>query len=99
MCPANDNNKNRKSTRDKASISNSKVNRGYVPLTANRTPADCVQISLGPSIPYILQGVYYTGELNAMCKYLPMPYSEINDAIERGWWNTVFCDLKYIDEW
>ena len=31
-------------TRDKANISNPKVNRGCAPLTANRTSADCVQI-------------------------------------------------------
>ena len=42
--------KDRKSTRDKANISNPKVNRGCPPLTANRTSADCVQISLGPTI-------------------------------------------------
>ena len=37
-------NKDRKSTRDKASIGNPKVNRGCSPLTANRTSADCVEI-------------------------------------------------------
>ena len=59
MCPSNDtfdkirkilmsvlglNNKDRKSIRDKANISNPHVNRGCAPITANRTPADCVQI-------------------------------------------------------
>ena len=57
--------KDRKSTRDKANISNPKVNRGCAPLTANRT-SDCVQISLRPSIPYIPLGVYNTGRFNAM---------------------------------
>ena len=81
MCPSNDifdknkkswsrywgsTAKTRKSTRDKANISNPKVNRGCAPLTANRTSADCVQISLGPSIPYIPLGVYHTGRFNAM---------------------------------
>ena len=47
-------------------MSNPKVNRGCAPLTANRTSADCVQISLGPSIPYIPLGVYRTGRFNAM---------------------------------
>ena len=56
----------RKSTRDKANISNPKVNRGCAPLTANHTSADCVQISLGPSIPYIPLGVYHTGGFKAM---------------------------------
>ena len=56
----------KKSTRDKANISNPKVNRGCAPLTANRTSADSVQISLGPSIPYIPLGVYHTGRFNAM---------------------------------
>ena len=60
------NSKDRKSTRDKANISNPKVNRGCAPLTANRISADCVQISLGPSIPYIPLGVYHTGRFNAM---------------------------------
>ena len=60
------NSKDRKSTRDKANISNPQVNRGCVPLTANRTSTDYVQISLGPSIPYIPLGVYHTGRFNAM---------------------------------
>ena len=60
------NSKDRKSTRDKANISNPKVNRGCAPLTANRISADCVQISLGPSIPYITLGVYHTGGFNTM---------------------------------
>ena len=66
------NSKDRKSTRDKANISYPKVNRGCTPLTANRTSADCVQISLGRSIPYIPLGVYRTGRFNAMHQiYLP----------------------------
>ena len=36
--------KDRTSTRDKANISNPKVNRGRPQLTANRISADCVQI-------------------------------------------------------
>ena len=58
--------KDRKSIRDKANISNPKVNRGCSPLTANRTPADCVQISLGPSIQYIPLRVYHTGGFSAV---------------------------------
>ena len=60
------NSKDRKSTGDKANISNPKVNRGCAPLTANRISADCVQISFGSSIPYIPLGVYHTGGFNAM---------------------------------
>ena len=60
------NSKDRKSTRDKVNISDPKVNRGCAPLTANRISADCVQISLGPSIPYIPLGVYHTGGFNAL---------------------------------
>ena len=60
------NSKDRKSTRDKANISNPKVNRGCVPLTTNCISADCLQISLGPSIPYIPLGVYHTGGFNPM---------------------------------
>ena len=37
--------KDRKSTRDKANIRNPKINRGCHSLTANRTSADCVNIS------------------------------------------------------
>ena len=46
--------------------SNPKVNRGCAPLTANGISADCVQISLGPSIPCIPLEVYHTGGYNAM---------------------------------
>ena len=60
------NSKDRKSLGDKANICNPKVNIGCAPLTANRISADCVQISLGPSIPYIPLGVYHTGGFNAM---------------------------------
>ena len=58
--------KDRKSTEDKANISNLKVNRGCPPLTANCTSADCVQISLRPSIQYIPLRVYHTGGFNAL---------------------------------
>ena len=51
------NSKDRKSARDKANISNPKVNRGCAPLTANRTSADCVQIS------WTLINIYSTGGL------------------------------------
>ena len=60
------NSKDRKYTKDKANISNSKVNRGCAQLTANRTSVDCVQISLRPSIPYIPLRVYHTGGFKAM---------------------------------
>ena len=58
--------KDRKSARDKVNRSNPKVNRGCPPLTANRTSADCVQISLGPPKQYIPLRVYHTGGFNAM---------------------------------
>ena len=35
-------------------------------LTANRISSDCVQISLGPSIPNIPPGFYHTGGFDAM---------------------------------
>ena len=81
MCPSNDtfdktkknleggtgaDSSERKSTWDKANISNPKVNRGCAPLTANHISADNVQVSLGPSIPYIPLGVYHTGGFNAL---------------------------------
>ena len=56
----------RKSTKDKANISNTKVNRDCPPLTANHPSADCVQISLWPSIQYIPLSVYRTGGFNNM---------------------------------
>ena len=58
-------NKDRKSTGDKANINNPKVNRGCTPFTANRTSADCVQISLEPSIQYIPLRVYHARGFNA----------------------------------
>ena len=58
--------KDRESTKDKANISNPKVNRGCPQLTANRTSADCVQISLGPPIQNIPLRVYRAGGFNAM---------------------------------
>ena len=80
MCPSNDNlKKNKKSRRrywgstpktgsllDKANMIHPKVNRGCDPLTTNRTSADCVQISLEPSIPYFRPRVYHTGGFSAM---------------------------------
>ena len=61
--------KDRKSTRDKAYIGNPKVNKGCPPLTANRTSAHRVQISLGPSMQCIQLRVYHTGSFNAMKHY------------------------------
>ena len=58
--------KGRMSTRDKANIPNPKVNRGCPPLTANRSSADCVQISLGHPIQYIPLRVYRTRGFNAI---------------------------------
>ena len=60
------NSNDRKLTRDKANISKPKLNGGCAPLTANRISTECVQISLGPSIPYIPLGVYHTRGFNAM---------------------------------
>ena len=64
------NSNDRKSTRDKANIRNSKINIGCAPLTANRISADCVQISLEPSIPYIPLGVYHAGRFDAIILHL-----------------------------
>ena len=58
--------KDSKSTRDKVNISNPKVNRGCPSLTANCTLADCVRISLGPSIQSIPLRIYHTGGFNGM---------------------------------
>ena len=67
--------KERKYTRDKANISDPKVNRDCPPLTANRTSAYCVQISLGPSIQYIPLRVYHTEEFNVMVSHVEAFYS------------------------
>ena len=64
------NSKDRKSTRDKANISNPKVNRGCAPLTSNRISAECVQISLAPSIPYIPLGSTILGDSTLWSTYL-----------------------------
>ena len=64
----------RKSTKDKANISNPKVNRGCSPLTANHTSANCVQVSLGPSTKYILPRVYHTGGFNTIVSISAFPW-------------------------
>ena len=66
--------KDKESTRDKANIGNPKVYSGCAPLTNNPTSADCIQISLGHSIPYIPQRVYQTGGFNAMFSYIVRVY-------------------------
>ena len=53
-------------TGDKAIISNPKINRGCPPLTDNLLSADCVQISLGPSIQYIPLRGNHNGGSDAM---------------------------------
>ena len=58
--------KYRKSTKDKTNKGNPKVHGGCPPLTANRTSADCVQISLGPPKQYIPLRVYLMGGFNTM---------------------------------
>ena len=60
--------KDRESTKDKASISSPKVNRGCPPLTVNRISADCVQISLEPQMKYIPLRVYHT-QVSTQSKY------------------------------
>ena len=50
-------NKDRKSTGDKANISNPKLNRGCPPLTANHTSADCANFT------WTLNTIYSTGGL------------------------------------
>ena len=84
------NSKDRKSTRDKANISNPKVNRGCAPLTPNRISSDGVQISLGPPIPYIPLRVHHTGGFNAMDSRNPnlftnFTYSLVQAMIKLGY--------------
>ena len=75
--------KDRKSMKDKSSISNPKENRGCPPLTASRTSVDCVQVSLGPSIQYIPLRVYRTGGFNAMYVKYPCGHVRLNRPIWR----------------
>ena len=89
--------KDRKSTKDKENISNPNVNRGCPPLTANRTSADCVQISLRPPIPYIPRRVYRTRGFNAMNMWFSSPYVAIQmlpyyqfEPLEQTWKTTHF---------
>ena len=53
-------------SRDRANISNSKVSRRCLPLTANRTSADCMENTPGPPVQHIQMGVYHTGGFSAM---------------------------------
>ena len=55
--------KDKKYSCDIANICNPNVNRGCPPLPANRTSADCVQITPGPSVQHIPLGIYHTGGL------------------------------------
>ena len=90
------NSKDRESTRDEANISNPKVNRGCAPLTANRISADCVQISLGPSIPYIPLGVYHTGGFNAMGRVNSVVNAmELHARCEGRWTYKNECFSRY----
>ena len=81
-------NKDRKSTRGKANIGNPKVNSL---LTANRTLADCVENSLGPSEQYIPLGVYHNGGLNAMKNSIDRFYPRVPFNSK-----TFFCHSKHI---
>ena len=58
--------KRRKSTRDKAKMGKSEVNRGRPPLTANHISTDSVENSLGPSVQDIPLGISHNGGFNAM---------------------------------
>ena len=80
LCPSNDmlginensmlvmgpHGKDKKSCRDKANTGISNVNRGCSPFTVNHTSEHCMESSLGPTVQHIPQGVYHTGEFNAM---------------------------------
>ena len=55
-----------KYSRDKANMGNPQINRGCPLLTANRTSADCVWITSGPSMHHIPLWVYHTGGFNAI---------------------------------
>ena len=76
--------KDGKSSKDKANISNPKVNRGCPSLTANRTSADCVQIWLGPSIQYISLRVCHTGDFNAMQSSFINLDNLLRDVLDQG---------------
>ena len=58
--------KDRKYPRGEANIGNPKVNRGCPSLTANCTLADCMEITLGPSIQHIPLAVYHTWGFNVV---------------------------------
>ena len=75
---------NRKYSRDKANIDNPKVNRGCPPLTANRTSADCVEITPGPSIHHIPLGFYHTGGFNALATSLALGQSQVCNNANNG---------------
>ena len=53
--------KDRKYSRHKTNISNSKINRGCPPLTTNRTSADCVENTPGTPVQHIPLRVHHNG--------------------------------------
>ena len=56
----------RKSSKDKSDIGNSKANIGWSQSIVNHTSAECVQISLGPSPRHIVIEHHLTGRVNVM---------------------------------
>ena len=58
--------KDRMFSRDRASISNPKLNICFPSLTDNSATTDCMEITLGPSIQHIPLGFYHTGGFNAI---------------------------------
>ena len=64
--------KDGKYLRNKANIGNPKVNRGWPSLTANHILADCMEITLGPSIKHIQLGVFWGFQRDVKLRYIFM---------------------------
>ena len=88
--------KDKKYPRDKANIDNPKVNRGCPSLTAIRTLAECMEITLGPSIQHILLGVYGTRSLNAMDTRDQFFKIKLAECIEL-YYNKYYHDLPHVN--
>ena len=91
--------KDRKSTWDKTSMGDIKVNRGCTPFTANRTLADCVENYRWLSVQYIPLGLYHTGDFNAMYFIVVRPWLMSNISIKMTSQQGRWYDCHFLVVW
>ena len=89
------NSKDRKSTRDKANISNPKVNKGCTPLTANRTSGSVCKFYLDPQYHIFHWGSTILGD-STLC----MPLSQKHKKHPKGTTSTTssLMSAKHSDQ-